>query len=77
MSTRVIVWLGLLAAVGLGVWQLSVLFPGQLTSDLDQAYVIQSIVLIALISAGVVFARRVKMRKPFATSRSGSLSPLS
>jgi aspartyl protease family protein len=63
MSTRVIVWLGLLAAVGLGVWQLSVLFPGQVTSDLDQAYVIQSIVLIALISAGVVFAPRVKMRE--------------
>ena len=61
MSTRVIVWLGLLAAVGLGVWQLSVLFPGQVTSDLDRAYVIQSIVLIALISAGVVFAPRVKM----------------
>ena len=63
MSIRLIVWLGLLAALGLAIWQLSVLFPGQVTSDLDQAYVIQAIVLVALLSAGVVFARRVNLKE--------------
>jgi len=63
MSIRLIVWLGLLAVLGLLIWQLSVLFPGQVTSDLDQAYVIQAIVLVALLSAGVVFARRVNLRE--------------
>ena len=63
MSIRLIVWLGLLAALGLLVWQLSVLFPGQVSSDLDQAYVIQAIILVALLSAGVVFARRVNLRE--------------
>lgn len=63
MSVRLIVWLGLLAALGLLIWRLSVLFPGQVTSDLDQAYVIQAIVLVALLSAGIVFARRVNVRE--------------
>lgn len=60
---RLIIWLGLIALVSLAVWRLSVLFPGQLTSDLDQAYVIQAIVLIALLSSGLIFARRVNARE--------------
>src|SRR5687767_9679505 len=61
MSLRQIVWLSLLAALGFLVWQLSSLFPGQIASDIDQAYVIQAMVLIAFFSAGLVFAPRVKI----------------
>jgi aspartyl protease family protein len=61
MSLRLIVWLSLLAGLGLLVWQLSSLFPGQIASDIDQAYVIQAMVLIAFFSAGLVFAPRVKI----------------
>jgi aspartyl protease family protein len=58
-----IIWLGLIALVGLAVWRLSVLFPGQLTSELDRAYVIQAVVLIALLSSGLIFARRVNAKE--------------
>jgi aspartyl protease family protein len=58
-----ILWLRLLALVGLAVWQLSALFPGQLNSDADQAYVIQAIVIIAFLSAGLIFARRINVKE--------------
>ncbi len=58
-----ILWLGLLALLGLAVWQLSVLFPGQLNSDGDQAYVIQAIAIIAFLSAGLIFARRINVKE--------------
>lgn len=58
-----IIWLGLIALVGLAVWRLSVLFPGQLTSDFDRAYVIQAVVLIALLSSGLIFARRINAKE--------------
>ena len=58
-----VLWLGLLALVGFAVWQLSSLFPGQLNSDVDQAYVIQAIVIIAFLSAGLIFARRINVKE--------------
>lgn len=60
---RLVIWLGLVALIGLAVWRLSVMFPGQVTSDLDQAYLIQAIVLIAVISSALIFARRVNARE--------------
>ena len=39
------------------------LFPGQLNSDLDQAYVIWLIALLAVLSAGLIFARRINMKE--------------
>jgi aspartyl protease family protein len=62
-SVGFMLWLGLLVVLGLAVWQLSSLFPGQLTSDLDQAYVIQAVALIAFLSAGLIFARRINVRE--------------
>ena len=56
-------WLGLLALLGIGVWYLSSQFPGQLDSGFDQAYVIQAIVIVALISSGLIFARRIPVRE--------------
>jgi aspartyl protease family protein len=62
-ATGLILWLGLLAVVAIGVWYLSSLFPGQLASGLDQAYVIQAIVILAFVSSGLIFARRIAVRE--------------
>jgi aspartyl protease family protein len=56
-------WLGLLALGGVAIWRLSVLFPGSLDSDYDQARLIQLVGLLALLSAGAAFAPRIKWRE--------------
>jgi aspartyl protease family protein len=56
-------WLGLIALIGLGVWQLSVLFPGQLNSDFDRANLIWLIAILAMVSSGLIFARRINMKE--------------
>ena len=53
-KTGFVIWLVLLIAMGFGVWKLSELFPGQLSSDFDRANLIWLLVLLAVISAGVV-----------------------
>jgi aspartyl protease family protein len=53
-KTGFVIWLVLLIAMGFGVWKLSELFPGQLSSDFDRANLIWLLVLVAVISAGVV-----------------------
>src|SRR6185503_8539234 len=58
---RMIVWLAVLALLGVGVWWLSSLFPGQLNSDWEQANLIWLMTLLAVISASVVFERRWKL----------------
>jgi aspartyl protease family protein len=62
-GVRMLIWLGLLVAVGLGVWWLSTLFPGQVDSDMDQAYLIRTIGILALVSGAVVFARRINVKE--------------
>jgi len=58
-----ILWLALLAAVGLVVWQLASMFPGSLTSEFDQANLIQIIAVIAFVSSGLIFVRRVNVKE--------------
>ena len=60
---RMIIWLAVLGMLGLGVWWLSSLFPGQLNSDWDQARLIWLMILLALVSSGVVFSRRINMKE--------------
>jgi aspartyl protease family protein len=62
-ATGLLLWLALLALVGIGIWQLSSLFPGQLDSGLDQAYLIQAIVILAVLSSGLIFARRIPVKE--------------
>jgi aspartyl protease family protein len=62
-SLRFVIWLGVLLLLGLGVWQLSELFPGQLSSDWEQGRLIWLMILLAMISGGVVFARRVNVKE--------------
>src|SRR5882672_6407258 len=53
-KTAFVIWLVLLFAMCFGVWKLSELFPGQLSSDLNRANLIWLLFLLAVISAGVV-----------------------
>ena len=62
-GSRMIVWLAVLALLGLGVWWLSSLFPGQLNSDWEQGRLIWLMTLLAAISAGAVFARRINVKE--------------
>jgi aspartyl protease family protein len=62
-GVRVVIWLAVLALLGIGVWQLSELFPGQLSSDWEQGRLIWMMILLALISGGVVFARRINVKE--------------
>ena len=57
---RVILWLVLLVTIGAGVWKLAELFPGQLSSGLNQAYLVQLVVILALVSGGIIFARHMR-----------------
>lgn len=57
---RLILWLVLLFAIGGGLWKLAELFPGQLSSGLSQAYLVQLVVILALVSGGLIFARRMR-----------------
>src|ERR1700719_2581142 len=47
-------------ALGVGAWGLAVMVSGAaLASDLDRAYVVQIIVVLALVASGLLFARRI------------------
>ncbi len=60
---RIILWVALLTAIGFGVWRLIRAFPNQVQSDWDRAYIIQLVVILALVSAGVIFSRRYPVRE--------------
>lgn len=54
-----IVWLGLLAAAAIVFFTLTTLFPGQLVG-LDQTDALYALALLALVSSGLVYARRLR-----------------
>lgn len=58
---RLIFWFAFLLAVALGVWFLASAFPGNVSSDFETARVIWLFALLALISSGVVFSRRIDL----------------
>ena len=55
---RLAIWLALLALLGFGLWKLAGSFPGRGRSDFDQAYIIQGVVIAALIASGFVIGGR-------------------
>jgi aspartyl protease family protein len=67
---RFLLWLLLLAATGLGVWSLSLLYPGRIARDTDLAYFINTMAFLAFVSVGVIIARRTGWRE---TARSIAL----
>jgi len=60
---RVILWVAVLAILALSIWRLSALFPHQLDSDWNRARVIQLVAILALVSGGLIFSRRFRMRE--------------
>jgi aspartyl protease family protein len=55
----VLLWLLLLFAVGIGIWLLAGYFPGQLSSGEGRIDLVRLLSILALISSGLLFARRI------------------
>ena len=60
---RVFVLLGLLIAIGVGLWALYNLFPEVRLSDLDTAWVVRLVAILALLSAAILSGRRFRARE--------------
>ncbi len=52
------VWIVLLAALGLGLWQLADLLPGQQRTTEDYALMIRNLIMIVAGSSGLIFMRQ-------------------
>ncbi len=61
--TRLLVWVALVLAAILGLLALTKFFPGAASSDFDKAYLVRGIVILALVSAGIVYGRRIHLRE--------------
>jgi aspartyl protease family protein len=57
---RFVLWLGLVAAVGLGVWLLAKLVPGGVASGEDWAWIVRDVGLVAVVSTGILTAGRFR-----------------
>lgn len=57
--TGVLLWLALLLAIGIAIWLLADIFPGQVSSGEDQVDLVRLIALLALVSSGLLAARRI------------------
>lgn len=55
---RVLIWIALILGGGLALWELARLFPEAISSDMDQARLIQAVAFLLLVSSSVVFGRR-------------------
>lgn len=53
------VWLGLLIAASVALWLLAEAFPGSLSDGSDQIYLVRALLILALISSGMVFSRKI------------------
>ncbi len=62
---RFAIWIGMLVLFALGLWKLATLFPGRAASDIDHAYIIQNIGIVALLSSGLIFSRRIGWGESF------------
>lgn len=57
---RLAIWLALMAALAAGLWLLAQAFPGQVSSAQDKGWVLQTVLLFGLISAGLLNARQTR-----------------
>ena len=56
----VFLWVGFLLVVGIGVWALFTLLPGQASShEIFNLEVIRLVTILALVSSGLIFTRRI------------------
>jgi aspartyl protease family protein len=59
----VVLWVALLAALGIGIWMLAERFPDALAAGENQGRLLYLVALLALVSSGVIFARRFTRRE--------------
>lgn len=64
-TTRLVLGIVLTVAGGLGIWELSRLFPGALSDNMDFGYFLGLCVLVGLLASGVYYSRRVTARETF------------
>ncbi len=62
---RFFLWLALIVAGALAIWELWRLFPGALSTTTDQVYLVRLCVILALIASGIVYSRRFTARETF------------
>jgi aspartyl protease family protein len=60
---RHLVWIGLIVAGGLGIWELSRLFPGALSNTADQGYFLRLCVMVGIVASGIAYSRRFTARE--------------
>lgn len=57
-----VLWVGLVVAVGLGIWFLDDLYPGRLSSqDNSTLEIVRLVGLLALVSTGIIFIRQIRL----------------
>lgn len=57
------IWIGVVAAGALGIWELSRLFPSSITNTTDQAYFVRYLAILVLIASGIVYGRRFSAKE--------------
>jgi aspartyl protease family protein len=62
-KTGLVLWLIIVIGMGLAVWKLSELFPGQVNSDYSKAQLISMMVILAMVSSSVLFIRRTQIKE--------------
>ena len=62
-NLRLAVLIALIAVLALGLWRLSLLFPGRANSDFDTVQFINLAAFGVLIASGLIFARRITVRE--------------
>ncbi len=60
---RVFAWLGFLIACSIGIWALFHLFPEVALSDMDTAWLVRLVGVLALVSSAILFGRRFRARE--------------
>jgi len=60
---RVYVWLAVMLAVTLGVWELFRLFPEVRFDGMNEARLVRLVAVLALVASGVVFSRRFTLKE--------------
>lgn len=57
---RLWIWLVLLGGLAMALWNLSALFPGALSSSLDQVYFLRVVAVLVVVSSGVAVSGRLR-----------------
>ncbi|HEY4124016.1 MAG TPA: TIGR02281 family clan AA aspartic protease [Rhizomicrobium sp.] len=61
--TRLLVWIALVLGAISALVALAKLFPGALSDDFSMAYLLRGVVVLALVSAGIVYGRKFHLRE--------------